>query len=1144
MERPYNEILRDERLRRGWTQEQLAEKLNFLEKNTVSRWERGEHYPQLYYRRQLAQVFDTSLEELGLDTDVDPRRMETILLSSPPDDEEMAHHIREYFKKRWINVFSCTDKRKKGKVTWDDIPVETIRRFRVMVLIISPSARASQRIREDLAKAEAYNIPVIGYWIAGQRWSDVLPVDQQVIRAIDVVDVRQMHHPEELVLSLDRLREKLRSFLPPLEGQQGPLCPGLPRNPYKGLRAFETEDAYDFFGRDHLVDLVFERLALILATQEEESPCARLFAVIGPSGSGKSSLMKAGVLPRLQRPFSELEGSSQWLYLSMRPTSRPLQELAEALKKALVQYHRAMPEEELAHATTDSMLGWLLQWARKSHTRLLLFVDQFEEIFAPTVAEQERKEFIDVLLHACTCPRGPLCALLTIRTDAFYGRILSYSGNGQFGRIIDQQHYLIQPMSKHELAAAIWRPAVQPDVQVTFEDHLVEDLLHEVHGQSGALPLLQFTLARLFNQCIDHTHRCITRKAYNDIKGVRGSLHHHAEKTYQMLKEHEKDRCKSLFLRLINPGMIPEDSTRRRLLRDELPESMDLIVDTFTCAHLLTIDRRGSTETIEISHEALISAWERLQTWVQESVKHVSLRQSLYWDANHWLEHQRSPAYYYQGAKLKEAQALQKQHLLNPLEKDFVSMSMKEQGRRLRLQWSCTALLTSLLFCLIGITVWSWFDVHQSDVVMVTTPSPTGPGSLLAALRAVNDRGIINLDSGQVHQLLLEGERIDIDKNVTIRVVGGLAFIIRSMDTVSHIHVDKGVTVTIEGLILIGNNLAPSPDQISSLIFNEGSLQLINCKLENNRAISGGGMLNRGNATLIHTTVTGNSADHLGGGIDNEGGVVKIMQESTISDNSARDGGGIYNFYGQFDLNSVFFIENQALGGSGGAIADQMSKGTIRRSEFLSNEAIASAKPGATSGGAILDLNGELMLTECILSYNHVQGDGGAMMLQGSNATIASSTISGNQATFDGGAFAVRSNMDNGRKSELTLTKNTISDNSAGRLGRNVWIDGTSVSKGLPPNEINTSSQPVSATPSTVVTQGNLNAYCTREGYQVASLDDPSTAYGWSCVSFDQNHFGLSMTDVCRMLYPRQAVIDRIANIHDPWSWQCWLLRS
>lgn len=282
MERFYNEILRDERLRHGWTQEQLAEKLNFLEKNTVSRWERGEHYPQLYYRRELAQIFEKTLEELGLDSDVDPRRMEMILLSSPPEHEEIAHHMREYFKKRFINVFSCTDERKRGKVNWNDIPAETIRRFRVMVLIISPSTRESRRVREDLAKAEAYNIPVVGYWIAGHRWSDVLPVDQQVIRAIDVVDVRHMQHPDELVVSLDRLREKLRPFLPTSEGQQEHLSLAMPRNPYKGLRAFETEDAYDFFGRDHLVDLVFEHLATILATQQEANPCVRLFAVIGP----------------------------------------------------------------------------------------------------------------------------------------------------------------------------------------------------------------------------------------------------------------------------------------------------------------------------------------------------------------------------------------------------------------------------------------------------------------------------------------------------------------------------------------------------------------------------------------------------------------------------------------------------------------------------------------------------------------------------------------------------------------------------------------------------------------------------------------------------------------------------------------------
>lgn len=1140
MERLYHEILRDERLRRGWTQEQLAEKLNLFEKNTVSRWERGEHYPQLYYRRELAQVFEKTLEELGLDSDVDPRRMETMLLSYTPDSEEIAHHIREYFKKRFIKVFYSTDEKKKGKVNWDDISVETIRRFRVMVMTISPSARESQRTREDLAKAEVYNIPVIGYWVAGQRWSDVLPVDQQVIRAIDVVDVRQMQNPDELVLSLDRLREKLRLFLPALEGQQEPISLGMPRNPYKGLRAFETEDAYDFFGRDHLVNIVFERLVMILATQKEASPCARLFAVIGPSGAGKSSLIKAGVLPRLQKPFNELEGSSQWLYLTMRPTSRPLQELTEALKKEIVQYQLVGLEEELEHTTAHLMLERLLQWASSCHTRIILFVDQFEEIFAPTVADQERKEFIDLLLHACICLHGPLFALLTIRTDAFYGRILSYAGNDRFGRLIDQQHYLIQPMSKHELAAAIWRPAVQPDVRITFEDHLVEDLLHEVHGQSGALPLLQFTLERLFNQCIDGKHRGITRKAYSDIKGVKGSLHHHAEKTYQSLKEHEKETCKSLFLRLINPGIVPEDSTRRRVLRCELPKSMEQIVDTFTRAHLLTIDRRGTTETIEISHEALISAWERLQGWVQESVKHVSLRQSIYWDANHWLEHQKSPAYYYQGAKLKEAQVLQKQQLLNPLEDDLVIMSIRQHKKRTHMQWIGAALLALLFLFLISTALGEWFVVHKYDTVFVTTASSTGPGSLHTALGAVNDGGVIDIYSTRVHQLLLKGEGIDIYKSMTIRVVGGFPVTIQSVDAVSHIHIYKGATVTIEGLILSGNDL----DRNSNLIFNEGTLQLSNSTLQNNRAISGGGLLNHGIAKLTHTTVTGNVADKTGGGIENDGGTLEIIQGSRISNNRASDGGGIYNLQGRFSLKSVFFEKNQAWGGGGGAIASRTGQGIIWDSEFTSNEAKASAKQVGASGGAILDINGDLTLTHCVLSNNQAQGDGGAVMLLGSKASITSSTILKNHAARNGGAFAVMSNGDNSRKSDLTLTENTIHDNSAGQRGDTLLIDRTSTYQGLPANEVNSSSQPAPAPPATVITAELLDKYCTSEGYQRASLDDSSTAYGWSCVSFDQNHSGISMTDVCRTLHPRQAVIDRVANIYDPGSWQCWLLRS
>lgn len=247
---------------------------------------------------------------------------------------------------------------------------------------------------------------------------------------------------------------------------------------------------------------------------------------------------------------------------------------------------------------------------------------------------------------------------------------------------------------------------------------------------------------------------------------------------------------------------------------------------------------------------------------------------------------------------------------------------------------------------------------------------------------------------------------------------------------------------------------------------------------------------------------------------------------------------------GRFSLDSVSFVGNQALGGGGGAMADQKSQGIIHDSEFISNEASASAKQVKTDGGAIFDINGELIVADSLFFRNQVQGDGGAVMLQGSNATITSSTISENHATLDGGAFAAKANSDNNHISSITLTKNTMNQNDAGRQGSTLSIDATSTSNGLSTNDINRSSQTASATPATVITLADLDTYCKNEGYQGASLDDASTAYGWSCVNADQHHFGLSMTDVCRMLYPHQAVIDRIANIYDPSSWQCWLLLS
>src|SRR5947207_14328464 len=172
-------------------------------------------------------------------------------------------------------------------------------------------------------------------------------------------------------------------------------------------------------------------------------------------------------------------------------------------------------------------------------------------------------------------------------------------------------------MEMDELRAAIKGPATLPDVKLTFEGNLVGDLLYEVRGQVGALPLLQFTLDQLFERRKDHI---LTQPAYKEIGGVKGALAKHAEETYLALpSEKHRELARTLFLRLIDPGMTEQDTTRRRAALAELalpdPKQTALlrsVADIFIAARLLTTNEIGGSATIEVSHEAVSREWKRL----------------------------------------------------------------------------------------------------------------------------------------------------------------------------------------------------------------------------------------------------------------------------------------------------------------------------------------------------------------------------------------------------------------------------------------------------------------------------------------------------------------------------------------------------
>lgn len=317
-------------------------------------------------------------------------------------------------------------------------------------------------------------------------------------------------------------------------------------------------------------------------------------------------MVMAGLLPRLQQ--GALPGSDTGTYLKpMVPGKHPIDALSRVLKPHFPGSRARDLRENLEDDTTQGLHQFATHLDKERGSKVVLLVDQFEEVFTQTETEEERQRFIDLLLTAATTPSGPLLVLLTLRAD-FYDRPMQYP---PLSHLIQAHQQQVLPMDVEDLRATVEQPAALSDVQLSFEGNLIGDLLFEVQGQIGALPLLQFTLDQLFER---RDGRRLTLQAYHEIGGVKGALSQHAEQTYAALPS--KGLARTLFLRLLEPGTSQQSTTRRRAALSEFTFAdpgqtllMRETIDAFIAARLLTASEVEGTTTIEVSHEAVTPAF-------------------------------------------------------------------------------------------------------------------------------------------------------------------------------------------------------------------------------------------------------------------------------------------------------------------------------------------------------------------------------------------------------------------------------------------------------------------------------------------------------------------------------------------------------
>ncbi|MET0973149.1 MAG: BTAD domain-containing putative transcriptional regulator, partial [Thermoleophilaceae bacterium] len=420
--------------------------------------------------------------------------------------------------------------------------------------------------------------------------------------------------------------------------------------PYKGLAHFDESDADYYFGREQLVAELVARLV-----------GAPLLGVVGPSGSGKSSVVRAGLMPALAGGV--LPGSEQWARVLIRPGEHPLDELNEAV---------------------DGIEG---------DPKVVLVVDQFEETFTACRDEEERAAFVSELVRVARDQHGRGLVVLAIRAD-HYGNCAAYPA---LAGLLAENHVLVGPMSRDELRRAVELPAQRAGLEV--EPELVTALLDDVEEAPGALPLLSAALLDIWQR---RDGRVLRHTAYLETGGVQRAVARLAEDAYAQLDPDQQVLARSLLVRLAREG--PDGAVERRrvpLAELDIHRSPDAerVFELFADRRLLTV----SAGSVELAHEALLREWPRLAGWIEEDRAGLRISRNLTSAAEEWRDLDYDEDALYRGTRLIEADEWRASHepSLNQLEREFLDASdeyreREQRARRKRVRLGFIALAAAL----------------------------------------------------------------------------------------------------------------------------------------------------------------------------------------------------------------------------------------------------------------------------------------------------------------------------------------------------------------------------------------------------------------------------------------------------------------
>jgi WD40 repeat protein len=578
--------------------------------------------------------------------------------------ERLARDLGDAGLDVWIDLSQI-----HGGELWREEIFKGIDRADFVIACISPDSLLSQWCEREILTAREQGKPICPIMI-----EEALAQVQASSTLAWLADV-------QFVNFIDRYEEAFPQLLESLPGGRAlntfdDFDAATIPNPFKGLEAFQQRDAAFFFGREELTRKAIQRLRR-----------ASFLAVVGASGSGKSSLVRAGVIPQMRSGV--IDSSEQWPILIFTPGVHPI----EALARRIFPLYPATDTLTVADLqarlrTSGNILELVNQLLANSpdETALLLVIDQFEEVFTRT-GETERAQFLDVIRVLATMGQQRTRIIITMRAD-FFGNLSQYP---DLASLFEDDNLLIATeMTTANLLRAIEGPAQA--VGLRYEQGLVDQILEDVKSEPGSLPLLQYALRELYKR---RDGAKLTLDAYETIGGVQQALARHAEVIFQALNVKQQDIMRRLLLRLVEVGETG-DATRRRVPRDEVTvrdvasEDVQDVIDELTApdARLLIANREISASAdepithLQVSHEALITQWDRFETWVRASLDDLRYESELRKSAENWDSNARDEAYLLRGRRLQRAELWMDDHPVTPIQQAFIEASLATERKR------------------------------------------------------------------------------------------------------------------------------------------------------------------------------------------------------------------------------------------------------------------------------------------------------------------------------------------------------------------------------------------------------------------------------------------------------------------------------